>query len=110
MKLTHVLITVALTGAASLTRGADAASIWANECAKCHGEDGKGQTKMGKKLGIADLTDPKVQGNFSDDQAVKAIKEGIKDKEGKLAMKPIEGLTDADAKALVPLVRALLKK
>lgn len=110
MKLPHVLLVAALTGAAALTRGADAAAIWTNECAKCHGEDGKGQTKMGKKLGIADLTDPKVQANFSDDQAVKAIKEGIKDKEGKLAMKPIEGLTEADAKALVPLVRGLIKK
>lgn len=27
-------------------------------CAKCHGEDGKGQTTMGKKLGIADMSDP----------------------------------------------------
>jgi cytochrome c553 len=110
MKLPHVLLVAALTSVASPSRGADAASIWANECAKCHGEDGKGQTKMGKKLGIADLTDPKVQSNFTDEQAIKAIKEGIKDKEGKLAMKPIEGLTDADAKSLVPLVRALLKK
>ena len=110
MKLPHVLIVAVLTSAASFTRGADAATIWANECAKCHGEDGKGQTKMGKKLGIADLADPKVQANFSDEQAAKSIKEGVKDKEGKLAMKPIEGLTDADIKALVPLVRALVKK
>src|SRR5689334_22638969 len=47
MKLPHILLVAALTGAASFTRGAEAASIWANECAKCHGEDGKGQTKMG---------------------------------------------------------------
>lgn len=110
MKLPHILVIAVLAGAASLTRGADAATIWTNECAKCHGDDGKGQTKMGKKLGIADLTDPKVQAKFSDEQAAKSIKEGVKDKEGKLAMKPIEGLTDADIKALVPLVRGLIKK
>jgi cytochrome c553 len=109
MKLPPILLVAALVSAASLLRGADAATIWGNECAKCHGEDGKGQTKMGKKLGIADLTDAKVQANFTDEQAAKAIKEGVKDKDGKQSMKPIEGVTDADIKGLLPFVRALKK-
>ena len=33
-----------------------------------------------------------------------------KDKEGKLAMKPIEGLSDDEIKALIPVVRAFGKK
>jgi len=37
------------------------------------------------------------------------VKEGIKDKDGKLSMKPIEGLSDDDIKALVPVIRALKK-
>jgi cytochrome c553 len=88
---------------------ADAASTWSDRCAKCHGPDGKGDTKMGKKLSIADLTDPAVQAKFTDEDAVKAMKEGIKDKSGKTTMKPIEGLSDEDAKALVPFVRGLKK-
>jgi cytochrome c553 len=88
---------------------ADAATNWGEHCAKCHGDDGKGQTKMGKKLSVADLTDAKVQEKFTDDAAVKAMKEGIKDKTDKLAMKPIEGLSEADMKALVAYVRALKK-
>jgi cytochrome c551/c552 len=39
----------------------------------------------------------------------KAIKEGVKDKAGKVAMKPAENVTDADIKALVAYVRAFKK-
>lgn len=88
---------------------ADAAATFTDQCAKCHGADGKGETKMGKKLGIRDLSDAKVQAAFTDDAVVKAVKEGIKDKDGKVTMKPIEGLSDADITALVPIVRALKK-
>lgn len=88
---------------------ADAATNWTDNCAKCHGADGKGGTKMGKKLNIADLTDAKVQAGFTDEDALKAMKEGVKDKSGKVAMKPIEGLSEDDMKALVPYVRSLKK-
>jgi cytochrome c553 len=88
---------------------ADAATNWTDQCAKCHGADGKGETKMGKKLGIRDLSDAKVQAGFDDAAIVKAVKEGIKDKDGKVTMKPIEGLSEADIKALVPVVRGLKK-
>jgi mono/diheme cytochrome c family protein len=100
-----------IAGLALTTLGfaADAATIWGDQCAKCHGPDGKGDTKMGKKLSIADLTDAKTQASFTDEQAAKAMKEGLKDKSGKTTMKPIEGLTDADIAALVPYVRRLKK-
>ena len=86
---------------------ADAKETWEKSCAKCHGTDGKGQTKMGQKLGIKDYTDAKVQAELKDDAAAKAIKEGLKDKEDKVLMKPAEGLSDDDIKALVAYVRAL---
>lgn len=88
---------------------ADAAANWTDHCAKCHGGDGAGGTKMGKKLGIADLTDPKVQAKFTDDQALSAIKNGVKDESGKMKMKPIEGLGDDEMRALVQYVRGLKK-
>ena len=110
MKPSPQLLAVLLASAALSASGADAAANWENQCAKCHSPDGKGDTKMGKKLGIADLTDAKVQAKFTDADAIKSMKEGIKDKEGKLAMKPIEGLSDDEFKALVPVVRAFGKK
>ena len=89
--------------------GADVKENWEKICGKCHGPDGKGDTKMGQKLGIKDLTDAKLQGELKDDQAFKAVKEGIKDSEGKIKMKPAEGLSDDDIKALVAHVRTLKK-
>jgi len=82
---------------------------WMNKCAKCHGEDGKGQTKMGQRLNVRDYTDAKVQATFTDDDATKAIKEGLKDKDGKVQMRPYDTLSDTDIKALVAYVRAFKK-
>jgi cytochrome c553 len=87
----------------------DAKGIYEKDCAKCHGADGKGDTKMGKKLGCKDYTDAKVQAELKDDAAMKAIKEGLKDKEDKVLMKPAEGLSDSDIKGLVAYVRSLKK-
>ena len=78
------------------------------QCAKCHGPDGKGDTKMGKKLEIKDFTDAKVQASFKDEELLKAIKEGVKDGE-KTRMKAAEGLSDEEIKALVTYVRAFKK-
>lgn len=105
-----VLVTLALTSAAVLSASAaDAKENYEKSCAKCHGADGKGQTKMGQKLGIKDMTDAKVQDGFKDEEAFKAIKEGLKDKDGKTQMKAAEGLSDDDIKALVKQVRCFKK-
>ena len=62
---------------------------------------------MGRKLGIKDLTDATVQGSFTDDQATKAIKEGVTDN-GQTKMKAFaEKISDDDIKALVAHVRSL---
>jgi len=105
-----IIIAVALGFAAALNATAgDASANWDRHCAMCHGKDGKGQTKMGEKLGIKDLTDAKVQAGFTDDAATKAIKEGLKDADGKTLMKPFDSLSDDDVKALVAYVRSLKK-
>ncbi len=88
---------------------ADAKANYEKDCAKCHGADGKGETKMGKKLNCKDYTDPKVQAQMKDDAAFKAIKEGLKGKDGKDVMKPAEDMSDADIKALVEYMRKFKK-
>jgi len=85
----------------------DATQTWDKNCAACHGKDGKGQTMMGRKLGVKDFTDAKVQAELTDDAAIKAIKEGKKDKDGKTLMKPFNSLSDEEIKALVSYVRSL---
>jgi mono/diheme cytochrome c family protein len=47
------VLTVAIATPAS---AADAKTLFKQKCAACHGPDGKGQTKMGEKLGVKDLT------------------------------------------------------
>ena len=89
-------------------RAGDVNQIWDTKCAACHGKDGKGQTKMGRKLDIKDLTDAKFQASFTDADAVKAIKEGMTDKAGKETMKAFgDKLSDDDIKALVAHARSL---
>ena len=110
MKKLLVLSIAALSLAAFTARADTAKETYEKDCAKCHGTDGKGDTKMGKKLGAKDYTDAKVQEELKDEKAFKAIKEGLKDKEGKSLMKPSEGLSDADIKGLVAYMRAFGKK
>jgi cytochrome c553 len=110
MKTHRILATAALfLGAVLVSSAADAKANWDEHCAKCHGAEGKGDTKMGKKLKIMDLSDAKAQAGFTDEAAAKAVKEGVQDKTGKVTMKAVEGLTDDDIKALVAHVRSLKK-
>ena len=107
-KLLTLSIAIAAVAAWSV-RAEDAKAVYEKDCAKCHGQDGKGQTKMGQKSGCKDYTDAKVQEALKDDAALKAIKEGVKDKDGKQVMKPSEGISDSDAKALVAYMRTFKK-
>ncbi len=104
MILTVILASLALV----TTQAADAKTNYEKQCAKCHGADGKGETKMGKKLGVKDYTTAKVQEEMKDDKAFKVIKEGLKEGD-KTIKKPAEGLSDDDIKALVKYMRTFKK-
>ena len=107
MKKTLMLATVFGFAVVLNASAADAKANWDSLCAKCHGEDGKGQTKMGQKLGVKDFTDAKVQAAITDDAAFKTIKEGKKDADGKTMMKAFDTLSDEEVKGLVAFVRGL---
>jgi cytochrome c553 len=110
MKKIIILAVAASFAAAALTASADGAKDnWDKLCAKCHGADGKGQTNIGKRLGVKDYSDLQVQTALKDDAAVKAIKEGLKDKDGKLLMKPTTGLSDDEVNGLVAYMRTFKK-
>ncbi len=105
---TTLTLAIILAGGFLSASAVDVKAVWQKDCAKCHGPDGKGDTKMGKKLDIKDLTDAKVQSSLKDEQMFKAIKEGVKDGD-KTKMKAAEGVNDEDIKALVAYVRTLKK-
>ncbi len=90
----------------------DAEELWRENCAGCHGRDGRGQTRVGRRAGVKDLTDHEYQQSFSDEQAFRHTKEGMYDEDGEELMKPFgkglsedNGLTDAELEALVRFVR-----
>ena len=109
MKKTLLLAAVIGFAGVLTASAADAKANWDQLCAKCHGADGSGQTKIGQMLKIKDFTDPKVQADMKDDAAVKAIKEGVKNDDGRTVMKPFDSLSDDDAKALVAYIRTFKK-
>jgi cytochrome c553 len=109
----NILAKVTLLGLVSLSSAsmlaADVKANWEKHCAKCHGADGKGQTKMGRQAGAKDYTDPKVQAELDDAKSFKAIKEGVK-VNGKEAMKPLgDKLSDAEIKELATYIRTFKK-
>lgn len=92
---------------ATAGRAAPASENWDNNCTKCHGEDGKGQTKAGKKLQLKDYTDAEVQAKMKDDEMAKTIAEGVFDK-GKEKMKAFKDeLSAEEIKDLVAYIRKM---
>lgn len=107
MKKTTFLTTLSFLGATLVGFAAESRANWDEHCAQCHGTVGKGDTKMGKKLRIRNLTTAKVQAEFTDDEAFEAIKMGLMNDKGKVTMKAAEALSDDEMKALVSFVRGL---
>ena len=97
MKNRYLLLTTSLVFLAGTALGhaAPVTENWENHCTKCHGDDGKGQTKVGKKLNLKDYTDAKVQAEMTDADMTKAIADGVFEKE-KEKMKAYKAEFSAD--------------
>jgi cytochrome c6 len=104
-----LLIAGLLLATCGFLGAADAKENWTKNCAKCHGEDGKGQTRMGKQAGAKDYTDAKVQAELKDEKAIETIKKGLT-VDGKKKMDAYaEKLSDDEIKALVAHLRGFKK-
>lgn len=97
-----VVLVLTLVGTPLLA--ADAATIYKTKCFACHGEKGKGDTTMGKKLGVRDLGSAAVQGQT--DAALTSVIAN-----GKQKMPAYSGkIADPDIKALVAHIRTFAAK
>jgi mono/diheme cytochrome c family protein len=107
--IAKLALAATLAALAPAAFAADAKANYDKHCAKCHGPDGRGQTRMGKQSGAKDYTDPKIQAEMKDDEAIANIKNGQKIN-GKEAMKPFgDKLSEDEIKALVAYMRAFKK-
>lgn len=100
---------LSLALAASLY-AADAAQNYRKHCAGCHGNDGKAQTRLGRKSGAKDLSDKAAQAKLTDAEVFATIKEGRRNAKGEEKMEAFaKELGDPEITALVAYVRALAK-
>lgn len=107
LKKLLILGMIASIGGLGVAFAASASENFANQCARCHGADGKAQGKMAKKLQIRDMTTEEYKKSLDDAKAIAALKEGIK-KDGKEIKKSYASeFSDAELKALVDHVRSL---
>lgn len=77
---------------------------FANNCARCHGIDGRGQTELGKLYGTPDMTDR----NWQKSQSSKRMFNSIKNGQGSM---PAFGkkLSAAQINGLIGYIRSLRK-
>jgi cbb3-type cytochrome c oxidase subunit III len=83
----------------------DAAKLFEQNCAKCHGKDGRAKTVRGKMHGARNLTDAKWQAKETDEGIAAAIKKGPE------AMPSFEKkFSQAQIDSLVAYVRSLKRE
>jgi len=105
--VTSVLLVAAVAALPTLGFSETAAENWTKHCTRCHSADGTGTSPLGLKLKLKDYTKADAQSSFTDDDALKAVKEGITNSAGKKVMNPYaEKLSEQEMKDLVGVVRA----
>jgi cytochrome c oxidase cbb3-type subunit 3 len=97
----RIALAIATLALVTTARAEDGKALFASKCAACHGPDGKGQTKMGEKLGVKDLT----KTTLGEADIEKAVETGKPPK-----MTAYKGkLSDAEIKAVAEYVKGLGK-
>ena len=101
------LLVIAVTMAASPAAGQGNTAgedVYKAKCATCHGQDGSGNTPVGKSLQVADLRSAAVQSK-SDAELTQSVSEG------KGNMPGFKGnITDDEIHAVVTFVRTFAAK
>lgn len=108
MKRTRILTSLlfALMGGLGVVlyagdKGPHPSALFREYCAKCHGEDGTGNTPKGKQLMARDFTDAEWQSAKTDEELIKTVTKGGEDMPPfgkKLTKEQIEGLVKNDVR------------
>ena len=106
MKTTRVLAGLAFGGLLAFGLSVYAtedhpSALYKEYCARCHGDDGKGNTPKGKQLMAQDLSDPEFQEEHSDEDLIEVVTKGDEDMPAfgkKLTKEQIESLVKKDVR------------
>ena len=105
-----VALATGFGGVTATASAADAKENWDHYCSRCHGSDGTGNTKMGRKLRLKDLSSEKMQTKLSDEEIVDMIIDGNQEENGKNGMPAFKDkLAPDERKALASFIRTLKK-
>lgn len=100
--LTYLFITLFLVAQVTALASSDGQAVFENNCASCHGLDGRAKTPQGKKLKAHDLRESRL----TDAEIEQQIRQGKQNAAGILVM-PAFGkeLSDDDIKAVIVTVK-----
>lgn len=80
--LTVAFLSVTLVG--GVASADPVQNMWKAKCGNCHGADGKGKTKKGEEMGIADMTTAAWKKEWSEAKIKEATRKGLqREKDGK---------------------------
>jgi mono/diheme cytochrome c family protein len=108
MRTTTSLLALACALGFAGVAGAAPPEKWGKLCATCHGDDGKGKTKMGEKLKIGDMTTADWQASKKDADMKRYVRDG--NPKVKKPGQTIDKLSDAELDEMVKFVRSLKAK
>ena len=110
--LAGVFVGTAFQGSAHAEVDKKVLRNWKAKCSSCHGEDGKGATEQGKKMGVRDMTTADFWKGVTDEKAKDVIANGLKQvKDGKAQeMEPYKDkLKPEDIDGLVAYIKTFKK-
>jgi mono/diheme cytochrome c family protein len=104
----RLLLVSLLAGMPFFSGASTGEEVWMKNCRKCHGEDGKGDTAIGKKFSIRDYTNAAVLDGLTDEAIKAAIVHGIKNGDGKKVMLAFgDKIREEDIAAVTAYLRSL---
>ena len=111
MQILRFLLPTVILGASTVfaVEPTGTAHTYLDKCSRCHGDTGSGDTPLGKKLHCKDYSSKQAQALFTDDEALKLIRDGKVFGEKHTMPSYKDDLSEAEQRELLAYLRSLAK-